>query len=117
VGFELLKQLSTLLIRSTQGQPAFQVFGLALILLVWINYFSRIVLYAAAWAWSAPAARALRDASTPAADEVEGPPTPLNRPQPEPAHSSRTKVFAAGAVAGAAATAVAVLKARGGEDR
>ena len=32
VGFEILKQLSTLLLRLTQGSPAFQVFGLALIL-------------------------------------------------------------------------------------
>ena len=57
VGFEVLKQVSGLLIRSTQGQPAFQVFGLALILLVWINYFSRIVLYAASWAWTGSSAR------------------------------------------------------------
>ena len=32
------------------GPPAFQAFGIALILLVWINYFSRVVMYAAAWA-------------------------------------------------------------------
>ncbi|WP_372735214.1 YihY/virulence factor BrkB family protein [Nocardioides sp.] len=54
VGFEVLKQLSAPLIGSTQGNPAFQVFGLALILVVWINYFSRVVLYAAAWAQTAP---------------------------------------------------------------
>ena len=60
VGFEILKQVSGLLIRSTQGQPAFQVFGLALILLVWINYFSRDILYAAAWAWTHPLAREQR---------------------------------------------------------
>ncbi len=47
VGFEVLKQLSGLLLQSTKGQPAFQAFGIALILLVWINYFSRLVLYAA----------------------------------------------------------------------
>jgi membrane protein len=58
IGFEILKQLSTLLIGFTQNAPSFQVFGLALILLVWINYSSRLVLYAAAWAWSAPSARA-----------------------------------------------------------
>jgi membrane protein len=80
VGFEVLKQLSTLLIKSTQGQPAFQVFGLALILVVWINYFSRIVLYAAAWAWSTPAARALREAEAPAAEPVQGPQTPPVQP-------------------------------------
>lgn len=50
LGFEVLKQLSSLLLRSTQEQPAFQAFGIALILVVWVNYFSRVVIYAAAWA-------------------------------------------------------------------
>jgi len=50
VVFEVLKQLSGLLLHSTRGQPAFQVFGISLILLVWINYFSRVVLYAASFA-------------------------------------------------------------------
>ena len=74
VGFEILKQVSTLLIRSTQGKPAFQVFGLALILLVWINYFSRVILYAASWAWTHPLAREQRVVE-PAAP-VEGPRSP-----------------------------------------
>ena len=50
IGFEVLKQLSGLLLAGTRGQPAFQAFGIALILLVWINYFSQVILYAAAWA-------------------------------------------------------------------
>jgi membrane protein len=50
VGFELLKQLSTWLLATTAQQPAFQAFGIALILLVWISYFSRVLLYAASWA-------------------------------------------------------------------
>jgi membrane protein len=50
VGFELLKQLSTWLLATTAQQPAFQAFGIALILLVWIYYFSRILMYAASWA-------------------------------------------------------------------
>lgn len=76
IGFEVLKQLSGVLLVSTRGQPAFQAFGIALILLVWINYFSRVVLYAAAWAHTGPAARAARErrraAAVPAA-EVPGP--------------------------------------------
>lgn len=60
VGFEILKQLSTLLIASTKSQPAFQAFGIALILVVWINYFSRVVMYAAAWAYTSRKARAAR---------------------------------------------------------
>ena len=73
-GFEILKQLSTLLFKATQGSPAFQAFGIALIVLVWISYFSRVVLYAAAWARTAPSARAALVAA-PAAP-VEGPPSP-----------------------------------------
>ena len=59
---------------STKDQPAFQAFGIALILLVWINYFSRVVLYAAAWAHTSRAARAQR-VPEPAAP-AQGPPSP-----------------------------------------
>ena len=52
VGFEALKQLSRILLASTSHQPAFQAFGIALILLVWIHYFSRVVMFAAAWSAS-----------------------------------------------------------------
>ncbi|WP_048543883.1 YihY/virulence factor BrkB family protein [Nostocoides jenkinsii] len=51
--FEILKQLSGRLLASTTTQPAFQSFGISLILLVWIYYFSRICMYAAAWAATA----------------------------------------------------------------
>ena len=56
LGFEALKLGSTILLVSTRGRPAFQVFGTALIVLIWINCFSRVVMVAAAWAHtSAPA--------------------------------------------------------------
>ncbi|MDO9457733.1 MAG: YihY/virulence factor BrkB family protein [Nocardioides sp.] len=74
VGFEILKQLSSLLLSSTKGQPAFQAFGIALILLIWINYFSRLVLYAASWAFMSPEAVAERQALP--ADPMQGPATP-----------------------------------------
>lgn len=57
VGFEALKQLATFLIDQTTSQPAFAVFGIALILVVWINYFSRLLVYAASWAYTSPEAR------------------------------------------------------------
>ena len=38
--------------RRPRGNPAFQAFGVALILLIWINYFSRLVMYSAAWAYT-----------------------------------------------------------------
>jgi membrane protein len=61
LAFEALKALSFLLLGSTKGSPAFQAFGIALILVVWINYFSRVILYAAAWAHTSRAAREIRE--------------------------------------------------------
>jgi len=117
VGFELLKQVSGLLIRSTQGQPAFQVFGLALILLVWINYFSRVVLYAASWAWTHRLAREQRVVEPAAL--VQGPPSPA-LPDPDApddeSSGSRKGVFVAGVAVGAAA-ATAAARAGRGDDR
>jgi membrane protein len=52
VGFVLLKLLADRLIALTHGQPAFTVFGFSLVLLVLINYFSRVVMYGAAWAYT-----------------------------------------------------------------
>jgi membrane protein len=60
IGFELLKQASRFLLQATSHSPAFQAFGIALILLVWINYFSRLVMYAAAWTYTSRAARLSR---------------------------------------------------------
>lgn len=72
VGFELLKAGAGLLFGLTRGQPAFQAFGVALILVVWINYFSRLVMLSAAWAYTAPAARRLRELErTPLLDEED----------------------------------------------
>ena len=82
IGFEVLKQLATYLIAATKDNPAFAVFGTALILLVWINYFSRLLLIGAAWA--ATSERAL----VPAVDE---PPPP---PKPAAAEPDRTEVEA-----------------------
>lgn len=50
IGFEVLKQLAAYLITATKDNPAFAVFGTALILIVWINYFSRLLLIGASWA-------------------------------------------------------------------
>ena len=91
LAFEALKFASSFLLKLTQNQPAFQAFGIALVLLVWINYFSKIVMYAAAWAHTsrpARAAQAVRAAATPAVP----PPAPIvvpdrgasRRPGPDP---------------------------------
>jgi membrane protein len=98
LAFEALKQVSGLLIGWTQGTPAFQAFGIALIVLVWIGYSSRVVLYAAAFAHTSPAARAQRLAE-PAAP-VQGPPSPPVAVRPAPAGDPPAWVapYAAGAV-------------------
>jgi membrane protein len=116
VGFEILKQISGLLISLTQGNPAFQIFGLALILLVWINYFSRVILYAASWAWTHPRAREQRVVEP--AEPVQGPPSPSADKLVDataPGRRSTKGAFAAGAALGAAA-ATAVARVGRGDD-
>jgi membrane protein len=54
VGFEVLKSLSVVLIQHTGAEPAFQAFGFSLILLLWINYTTRVLMFSAAWAYTAP---------------------------------------------------------------
>lgn len=71
IGFELLKQASSQLLKSTESSPATQAFGIALILVVWINYFSRVVMFAAAWAHMSPAAVEARErAAEPSGSET-----------------------------------------------
>ncbi|MGN6578238.1 MAG: YihY/virulence factor BrkB family protein [Nocardioides sp.] len=64
IGFEVLKGVAYFLIAQTKSQPAFQAFGVALVLVVWINYFSRLVLYAASYAYTSPAAARQRQAES-----------------------------------------------------
>lgn len=97
VGFEVLKQLSGLLLATTTGKPAFQAFGIALILLVWINYFSRVTLYAAAFAVTAEPERLAEADAAP----VQGPRVPALAVTPE-----RRRTPAAAFAAGAATMAV-----------
>ncbi len=114
VAFELLKQLSTVLLQATREQPAVQAFGIALILLVWINYFSRVVIFAASWAYEAPRARAAREARTAAEQTVEGPRIDLAAAAgvvraadgAAPSGASPKAAFAAGAAAMLAAVAL-----------
>ena len=116
IAFELLKQLSTVLLQATKEQPAVQAFGIALVLVVWMNYFSRVVVYAAAWAHTTVAAREQREAAAQAATPlVEGPridvaavrATAETRP-PTPAPASTKGAFAAGA--GVMLALIAVLR-------
>jgi membrane protein len=60
VGFEVLKSVAGTLIAYMTERPAFQAFGVSLVLLVWINYFSRLVMLSVAWAYTAPIAERVR---------------------------------------------------------
>lgn len=119
VAFEVLKAVARLLIGLTEEQPAFQAFGVALILVVWINYFSRLVMLSAAWAYTAPVAHELRTLEraplvsaeerealepAPAAVVAEGPPR-----KPRDDGSVRAGGGAGGALSSAKARAVAAL--------
>ena len=101
VVFEVLKQLSTFLLKATANSEAFQAFGIALILMVWINYTSRVVVLSAAWAHTTPEARAIRDANRVADQMPEGPRIDLAAAAPgvrsASAASSPKAAFAAGA--------------------
>ncbi|MPZ94700.1 MAG: YihY/virulence factor BrkB family protein [Propionibacteriales bacterium] len=60
IGFEVLKNLAWLLIAQASSSPAAAVLGISLVLLVWINYFSRVTMLGAAWAYTDPVAAAQR---------------------------------------------------------
>jgi membrane protein len=112
IGFEILKLGSGLLLTTTRGKPAFQALGVALILLIWINYFSRVVMYAAAWAHTSAAARAERELR-----HQESTPPRAAEPEPLPAgsRSGRARLdprVAFGAGAAAALGLVALLRRR-----
>lgn len=74
IGFEILKQAATFILKGTASSPAFQVFGIALVLVVWINYSTRLILYAAAFAYTAPEAIEARGLVE--GDPVQGPQVP-----------------------------------------
>jgi len=117
LGMEVLKQASTALIALTKGNPAFTAFGVALVLIVVFNYFSRLALFAACWAYTAPDARAARGDGGP--DPVQGPGLPSmrelarhHRAEAEAGRRAWARPFAAGGAA--ALGAVALVRRRRG---
>lgn len=116
VGFEALKQLSAVLLSSTAGQPAFQAFGIALILLVWINYFSQVTLYAAAWSYTSPAGVEAREARVAeavqagAAARAAGSPAQASDVSQVPPTRARSQAAPFALGAGAMLAAVQLLK-------
>lgn len=57
VAFELLKLVATYLIAAASQNPAAALAGTFVVLLVWINYFSRVTLLGACWAVTSASAR------------------------------------------------------------
>ena len=49
IGFEILKLVGAFLIARTTNNPIYATFGVVIGLLVWINFVSRLLIYAAAW--------------------------------------------------------------------
>lgn len=115
VGFEVLKQISQLLLQSTASSPAFQAFGIALILVVWIYYFSRVVMYAAAWAYVHPVSRAATKSQGWPPEVAEMAPSERTRSTPRGANPAPSSGWAIPFAAGSAATVavVAVLRRTG----
>lgn len=120
VGFEVLKAVAAWLIALSTGGAAAQTFGVALILLVWINYFSRLVMVSAAWAYTAPVAQEVRELEeqpllTEEDAEVFAPaPAAVVREDPQDAplpvvRRRRRRLELAGAVSAVGAAAVGVL--------
>ncbi|WP_183095780.1 YihY/virulence factor BrkB family protein [Nocardioides stalactiti] len=118
VAFEVLKQVSQVLLQSTAQSEAFQAFGIALILVVWINYFSRVVMYAAAWAHVHPLARARRPEVV---EPVQGPSSPplawRDRLAEDREHDGTVARWATPFAAGMGATLVLVRVLRKKDDR
>lgn len=71
VGFLVLWLIADRLIAYTHGKPAFTVLGFSLVLLVMINYFTRVVMYGAAWAVVRAKNLTRREHATPAQGESE----------------------------------------------
>ncbi len=103
------------------------MFGVALILLVWINYFSRLVMYAAAWAYTATVAleqrttEAMRAPGAALATEAARDPRPRpvgpgpsRRDGPGPAATDRPWAIVVAAAGGALLGAALMRVLRGG---
>ena len=89
-GFELIKLLAAFLIAAALGNPAFATLGVSLVLLLWLNYVSRLALYGASWAAVAADLRASRGEQEPDADATLDP-APLGGHAPQTPVAARTR--------------------------
>jgi len=89
IGFELLKLLAAVLVAAALGNPAFATLGVSLVLLVWMNYVSRLLLYGASWAAVASDLRADRGEQEPGMATLD--PIPLDGAAPRSPVAARTR--------------------------
>lgn len=120
IGFELLKFLVVNVLGAVGGSP-FAPLAIAITLVVWINYFSRLVIYGASWAMTSElsaSALALRAARLMAAEQAEQvgkqSATPVGAKPADLVAGASTGTLAGrfdpgSAIAGAAAAAAAVI--------
>lgn len=110
VSFELLKLLATYLVAAALGNPAFATLGVSLVLVVWMNYFARIVVYGACWAAVARDVRVARGIDEPEPEPLAPAPLTGNQdvypPGAHPELASRDRgAFARGIASGVALAA------------
>lgn len=88
-GFEVLKLLAATLVGLALGNPAFATLGVSLVLVVWMNYFSRLVLFGASWAAVAADVRVARRERSGAVESLD--PAPLEGAAPRSPAAARTR--------------------------
>jgi membrane protein len=96
IGFEVLKQLATILLKSATGSPTATVFGPVIGLLVFANLVSRFLLYITAWTATATENQVTKPKPAPPAAIIA--PTIAVRRGIAPAFAAG--IFAAGTLAG-----------------
>jgi membrane protein len=125
IGFEVLKLLATYVIAATANNPVYGPFAIVVALLVWINYFARLVMLGACWAAtgrhkSSPTdatvaddandlASSATDSENSVATQAEpGDARRASEPLTEPASTAQSAASARGDVRTAVATALVV---------
>lgn len=108
-GFEVLKEI-VVNVLGQLGGSAFAPLAIAITLVIWINYFSRLVVYGASWAVTAPLTNPLRVGQEQRAeDSAYAASAAAPEGDPEPAGTLAHRFDLGSAIAGAAAAAVALL--------
>jgi membrane protein len=128
VGFEVLKLFATFLIGRATNNPLYATFGVIVGLLIWINFVSKLLMFAAAWTATQPyslepvvagedgAGRSTGLAAGTEPVSVVAPadfePVPAEQTEPGPGRRGGWRRAAIGAAAGASVAAALTRRAR-----